>query len=169
MNFATSKNLIFKSKTFPHSDIGFHKQTWTSPDGLTHNQYYHILIDTRRHFGIIVIRSFRGADCDSDHYLVNEKLKEKLSVAKRVDQTFHRDRFNVTKLKDEEMKIQYQVQISNTCSFEVLRTPNEYEGDAGISDTWENITDTITVAAGESTDCHQVKKKKPRFDDDFSN
>jgi exonuclease III len=35
VNFATSKNLIVKSTTFPHCDI--HKHTWTSPDGVTHN------------------------------------------------------------------------------------------------------------------------------------
>jgi hypothetical protein len=35
VNFATSKNLIVKSTTFPHRDI--HKHTWTSPDGVTHN------------------------------------------------------------------------------------------------------------------------------------
>jgi hypothetical protein len=36
VNFATSKNLIVKSTIFPHRDI--HKHTWTSPDGITHNQ-----------------------------------------------------------------------------------------------------------------------------------
>jgi exonuclease III len=36
VNFATLKNLIVKSTTFPHRDI--HKHTWTSPDGVTHNQ-----------------------------------------------------------------------------------------------------------------------------------
>jgi hypothetical protein len=35
-NFATSKNIIVKSTTFPHRDI--HKHAWTSPDCLTHNQ-----------------------------------------------------------------------------------------------------------------------------------
>jgi endonuclease/exonuclease/phosphatase family metal-dependent hydrolase len=44
VNFATSKNLIVKS-TFPHCDI--HKHTWTSPDGVTHNQIDHVLIDKR--------------------------------------------------------------------------------------------------------------------------
>jgi hypothetical protein len=42
VNFATSKNLIVKS-TFPLHDI--HKHTWTSPNGVTHNQIDHVLID----------------------------------------------------------------------------------------------------------------------------
>jgi hypothetical protein len=45
VNFATSKNLIVKSTMFPHRNI--HKYTWTSPDGNTHNQIEHILIDRR--------------------------------------------------------------------------------------------------------------------------
>jgi hypothetical protein len=39
INFETSKNLIVKSTKFPHCDI--HKHTWTSADGVTHNQIYH--------------------------------------------------------------------------------------------------------------------------------
>jgi hypothetical protein len=46
VNFAASKNLIVKS-TFPHRDI--YKHTWTSPDGVTHNQTDHVLIDKGRH------------------------------------------------------------------------------------------------------------------------
>jgi hypothetical protein len=45
VNFATLKNLIFKSTTFPHHDI--HKQTLTLPDGITHNQIDHVLRDKR--------------------------------------------------------------------------------------------------------------------------
>jgi exonuclease III len=43
VNFATSKNLFVKSTMFPHRNI--HKYTWTSPDGNTYNQIFHILID----------------------------------------------------------------------------------------------------------------------------
>ena len=47
VNFATSKNLVVKSTMFPHRNI--HKYTWTSPDGKTHNQIDHVLIDWRWH------------------------------------------------------------------------------------------------------------------------
>jgi hypothetical protein len=50
INFATSKNLIVKSTTFPNR--GIHKHTWTSPDGVTHNQIDHVFTDKRRHLNI---------------------------------------------------------------------------------------------------------------------
>jgi hypothetical protein len=60
VNFAISENLIVKSTTFPHRDI--HKQTWTSPHGVTHNHIDHVLIDKRRHSNILDVRSLRGDD-----------------------------------------------------------------------------------------------------------
>jgi hypothetical protein len=81
VNFATSKNLIVKSMMFPHHDIN--KLTWTSPDGKTLNQIDHILIDGRWHLNILDVRSFRAADCDTDHYLVVAKVRERLAVSKQ--------------------------------------------------------------------------------------
>jgi len=81
VNFATSKNLVVKSTMFPHRNI--HKYTWTSPDGKTHNQIDHILIDRRWHSSVLDVRSFRGADCDTDHYLVFAKVRERLAVNKQ--------------------------------------------------------------------------------------
>jgi endonuclease/exonuclease/phosphatase family metal-dependent hydrolase len=74
VNFATSKNLVVKSTMFPHRNI--HKYTWTSPDGKIQNQIDHVLIDRRWHSSVLDVRSLRGADCDTDHYLVIDKIRE---------------------------------------------------------------------------------------------
>jgi endonuclease/exonuclease/phosphatase family metal-dependent hydrolase len=81
VNFAKSKNLVVKSTMFPHCKI--HKHTWTSPEGNTHNQIDHVLINRRQHSSILDVQSFRGADCETDHYLVGAKVKERLAVSKR--------------------------------------------------------------------------------------
>ena len=62
VNFATTKNLVVKSKMFPHRDI--HKYTWTFPNGKTHNQIEQILIVRRWNSSILDVPSFRRADCD---------------------------------------------------------------------------------------------------------
>ena len=67
MNFATSKNLIVKSKKIPHRNI--HKYTWTSQDGITHRQIDHVLVDKRTQSSIVDVRALRGVDFDTDHYL----------------------------------------------------------------------------------------------------
>ena len=69
---------------FPHQNI--HKYTWTSPDGKTHYQIDHILTDRRWHPSILDVRSVRGADCDSDNYLVVANFKERLAASEQVTQ-----------------------------------------------------------------------------------
>jgi hypothetical protein len=97
VNFATSTNLIVKSTTFPHRDI--HKHTWTFPDGVTHNQIDNALIN-KDDSQTLDVRSFRGADCDTDHYQVVAKLREILSVSKRGSQKFDLEIFDLRKLDD---------------------------------------------------------------------
>jgi len=47
INSATSINIVVKSPMFLHQNIN--RYTWTSPQGKTHNQIDHILIDRRWH------------------------------------------------------------------------------------------------------------------------
>ena len=75
VNLVTSKNLVVKSTMFPHRNI--HKYTWTSPEVKTHNQIDHVLISRRWHSSVLDVRSFRGADCDTDKYLVIVRFRER--------------------------------------------------------------------------------------------
>jgi hypothetical protein len=72
---------------------------------------YRILVDRRRHSNVIDVRSFRAADCDSDHYLVVAKVRERLAVNKQRSQRYDMERFNLKKLNEVEGK--FRVEVSN--------------------------------------------------------
>jgi hypothetical protein len=116
---------------FPHRNIS--KYTWTSPVGKTHNQIDHILVDRRRHSNVLDVRSFRAADCDSDHYLVVAKVRERLAMNKR-SHRFHMEGFSPKKLNDVEDKEQYHVEVSS--KFAALE---DFDAEVEINSAWERF------------------------------
>ena len=50
------------------------------------------------------MRKFRGADRHTDHYLVIAKDRERLAVGKQAAQRFDRQRFNLRKLNELEVR-----------------------------------------------------------------
>jgi hypothetical protein len=47
------------------------------------NQIDHILVDRSWHSCTLDVRSFRGADCDTNQYLVDAKDRERSAVSKQ--------------------------------------------------------------------------------------
>jgi hypothetical protein len=83
---------------FLHRNI--QKYTWISPDGKTHNQIDHILIDRTWYSSILDVQSFRGAACDTNHYLVVAKVRKRMEVSKQAAHKFNGERFNLRKLNE---------------------------------------------------------------------
>jgi hypothetical protein len=84
------------------SHHNIHKCTLTSPDGKTHNQIDHVLEERQRHSNVLDVRSYREADCDTDHDLVVAKVRERLAVNKQTSHRFHIERFNLKQLNEVE-------------------------------------------------------------------
>jgi hypothetical protein len=150
VNFATSKNLIVKSTPFPHRNI--HKFTWTSPDGKTHNKIDHTLIDRRWHSSVPDVGSFRTADCDTDHYLVVAKFREKLAVSKQTTHSVHMEKFNLKKLNEVVSKEQYRVEITNR-----FATLENLDTEVDTNRAWETIRENIIISSKESLGHYELK------------
>jgi hypothetical protein len=72
IDFAMARGMAVSSTLFQYKSI--HLQTQRSPDGLSANQINHVMTDSRHATDIMEVRSCRGADCDSKHYMVKVKL-----------------------------------------------------------------------------------------------
>jgi hypothetical protein len=79
-DFAISMNMKINSTFFQRKKI--YKETWTSPDGASRNQIDHVMIYKRHSSDTVNVRICRGADCDSSHFLVRIRYKQKLSRKK---------------------------------------------------------------------------------------
>lgn len=109
INFAATTKMVIVSTYFPRKKI--HKGTWKSPDGQTVNQIDHVLIDARHFTDVIDVKTKRGANIDSDHYLVQTKLRAKISNANKTPKRDKLIKYNTEQLKDPDVVQQYQQEI----------------------------------------------------------
>ena len=91
--------MIVSSTYFPHKRI--HKMPWGSADGITFNQIDIVLIDRRHGLDVKDIRSSRGADCDSDHFMVRVKYKQRIANIRKA-KGVRRKKYRVEELKKDE-------------------------------------------------------------------
>ena len=77
------------TKTFINTPGPLLKEWLTTSD--------HILTDRIWHSSILDVRSFRGADCDSDYCLMAARVREGFTVSKEATRNFDVERFNLSK------------------------------------------------------------------------
>ena len=114
------------------------------------------MIDRRWCSSILDVQSFRGADCDTEHYLVVAEVRERLTVSKQAAHKFDGERFNLRKLNELEVRKQYQTEISKRVA--ALENLSDSED---MHRAWENSIENIKTSGKESLGLHELKHHKP--------
>ena len=99
--FAEANELIISSTYFEHKDI--HKGTWNDPAGSTVKQNDHVLINKIRATIVEDVKTMRGANCDSDHFLIRSLIRHKISRTYQKKQKY-RLRWAIHKLENKDKK-----------------------------------------------------------------
>ena len=132
VDFCMSNRLVIGGTIFPHKSI--HKLTWTSPDGATTNQIDHIIINGKWRKSLQDVRVYRGADANSDHFLVAATIK--LKLRKVIPQSQQRKRLDIPKLKCPHTKAAFALELKNR--FSALSGEDGTEKD-NVSQKWDTI------------------------------
>ena len=119
--FCQSHNLVIGGTIFPHKRI--HTATWKSPDNVTQNQIDHICISKKFRRSLLDVRVLRGADVDSDHYLLISDVQLKLK--KRVQEQNPRIKYNTKALQHRDVLDSFKLELSN--KFQTLENLNQEE------------------------------------------
>lgn len=137
IDFAVARNMVISSTRFQHLDI--HKATWLSPDQNTANQIDHVLIDGRHSSSILDVRTIRGANMDSDHYLVAAKVRTRITSVKKSTSSTCR-KFAIEKLQTTQTATDFANQVSN------LLVENPPSSD-DVNLQWKSISHCMRTAA----------------------
>jgi hypothetical protein len=136
VQYGTISNLKVLSTWYPRKDI--HKGTRKIPGTNDINQIDHIIVSKRWATEIDNVRKHRGANSDSDHFLVGASLKQNITLTIR-NRTSCRTRCNVEKFDETDVERQYQQGVQ--------RKLQEKSPSNNIEEEWTNIKETLSTSA----------------------
>ena len=134
LDFCTMHQLTIGGTLFEHKDI--HKTTWRSPNGQTVTQIDHICISKRWSHSLLDVRSMRGADINTTHYLVRGFISVKLKCPQKRKKSIRMPALE--HLRDRSKSQEYSNKIA-----EKYYSKAQEHGDSLLEDQWKNLRDTI--------------------------
>jgi hypothetical protein len=120
------------------------------------------MIHARHASNIIDVRSYRGADCDSDHFMVKIKYRPKIAILNK--STGGRNtRFDTQKFKYVSIYKDYQSTIKDHITRQSAHDQND------IDQKWTFIKESMHAAAEETIGSAQPKRRNQWFDEKCNN
>jgi hypothetical protein len=127
-----------------------------SPDHKTLNQIDHVLVTKGKMRLIHDVRSKRGYNCDSDHILIQIKIKQKLTAVKNSKTQKHKwDR-----------KLLNQTEKINKCKERLQSMLQEIKEETDINQDWQNRKEVILEAERQFKSANDVRNTNRWWDDD---
>lgn len=119
----------------------------------------HALINKRNTSSVMDVRTFRGADCETDHFLVCMKYRSRI-MRRNAGESMRPERLHTEKLKAPEMKKKYENKLGEaleTGNMEVCNMESAMR--CAVEETWMAIKNAIK-RAGEDVLGTRPKKKR---------
>ena len=129
--------------------------TWRSSDGQTHNEIDHLVTDARHVSNVMDVRTFRGANIDSDHYLLITKIRCQIYNARKMYGSYAR-KFNSEKLKNPETSSAYREKLNEYLA--------KHADNDDINEAWMILKNAITQTADTVLDRMERITYKDWFD-----
>ena len=134
-NLAEEMCMYIMSTKYEHKPD--HKVTWLLPGKTTGNQIDHVLISKKRENMMHDVRSYRGANVDSDHMLIIAKMTlRKIDIKKKKT---NRIKWKVDELNIDEIRSRYEKEVDQQLLKK--KETNDIEID------WCNIKNSLTESA----------------------
>ncbi|KAK9675037.1 hypothetical protein QE152_g40692 [Popillia japonica] len=134
LSFAAEFGLIVVSTKFQHKEI--HKGTWLAPNKKYVNQIDHVLIQKQHTKKVIDVRSYQGADADTEQENIHSRWKQIVDAMTEAAEQYHSGNYRGIALLDTVYKIVAKIIETR------LRTEQE-----NIHSRWKQIVDAMTEAA----------------------
>uniref|UniRef100_A0A1B0DRK3 Uncharacterized protein n=1 Tax=Phlebotomus papatasi TaxID=29031 RepID=A0A1B0DRK3_PHLPP len=155
VDFATGRGAVISSTFYPHKRV--HLGTWHSPDGATINQIDHVVCDARHCREVLDVRSYRGADVCTDHFLLRIKYRAKI-VAELTKEKSHVSQWNIGALKQENIKTAFEQEMER----QLIQT--SFEEGGCVEEKWQNIKSVVTQVADKKLGKPTKKKRSEWYD-----
>ncbi|KAG1682423.1 Craniofacial development protein 2 [Nymphon striatum] len=137
--------------------------TWSSPGDIYRNQIDYILIKTRFKTSIHKVRTYPGADCNSDHNPVVASIKIRLKKEKPKSDV-KREVFDLSSLKVETVKRDFQIRLEN--KFSILESHDDNLGvEESIDKAYEEIVKNVAETVKETLPKKEKPAKQPWMND----